>query len=80
MTSRHIYRPPRSLSEGQQDALARVWSGLKHDAIKAKSEGRPSTARLLAEDARRLVDAFGVRYDGRRHSPFPHQPHALQPS
>lgn len=58
----HIYRPPESLSEKQQDVLLNVWSTLLWAALNARNRGMEQVARSIAEDTREFVGVFGVRY------------------
>jgi hypothetical protein len=73
-----IYRSARSLSATQQDALRHVWVGVAFEAeIAARKASEHDgilwrgTARRIAEDARNLIEAVGVRVDGRRSLPRP---------
>lgn len=64
---REIYRPSRLLGHNQNTALSEAFWTLVYAA---QDEARVSQRRGIAKDARRLVEAFGQRIDGKSCSPF----------
>lgn len=62
---RPVYGVRRSLPPRQRDALLTVWSSLIFSALQARDNRRTPLARSYADDARALIGAFGMRWDGK---------------